>query len=833
MGLRNFGMRLFSSGLVFVLSSCGAREDERPTTDVGDVGSSLGTFNVLTRAYDNLRTGVNSSETVLTPSNVTPDRFGKLFQLKVDDELYASLLYASGVNVGGALHNVLYAATVANTVYAFDADTGAQLWKRDYNAGAAVTRIQDTAEFGICYNVTEHTGITGTPVIDGAAQTIYFVTHTESGGVQNHWLHAADIATGNERSGSPVAITANGFDSRYANQRPALTLSQGVVYVAFASHCDQGAYHGWMMGYDATTLARTAVLNVTPGGELGGIWLGGAGPAVDAQGNVYVTTGNGTFDGTANFGQSVLKLAPRTLERLDYFTPTNYAALNDIDQDLGSAGPTLMPDEGLLVNGGKGGQVYVLNQDDLGKLADGDTQIPQRFSAVDSAPNPFGTHHIHNAVVVWKGPNGTNMYVWGENDYLRAYRYNASQRRFETPAFAVGSVLPPQGMPGGMMSVSSNGSQAGIVWATTQAVGDANNATVPGTLRAFDANTLRLLWESRSPGDDMFALAKYNPPVVANGKVFVASFSGIISVYGSRPGPAPTVSNSTYQLRLGTGAGLCVDVQGASQQDGAPVQQYTCNGSDAQRWVIANVANDVYELRSAASGKCLDVKGGSTANGAALQQYTCNGTAAQRWAVKALGGGAYRLISQTGSGKCLDVPRSSPQNATKLQLYTCNGTAAQSLALAVDSRGEAPIPEGAFRIQTGTGANLCVDAEQGLGVEGDTQQLGCNGSARQRYRFVNAGPGLYEIYAAITERCLDVSGASPDDGAVVQQYLCNHGPAQRWVARPLGNGQFQLLPQTGDNRCLDVDGGSPAAAARLQQWGCNGTPAQAFSVIAP
>jgi hypothetical protein len=331
----------------------------------------------------------------------------------------------------------------------------------------------------------------------------------------------------------------------------------------------------------------------------------------------------------------------------------------------------------------------------------------------------------------------------------------------------------------------------------------------------------------------MFALAKYNPPVVANGKVFVASFSGVISVYGPRSGPSPTIPNATYQLRLGTGEGLCVDVQGASQQDAAAVQQYACNGSDAQRWVLVNVANDVYELRSAASGKCLDVKGGSSANGAALQQYTCNGTAAQRWAVKALGGGAYRLVSQTGTSKCLDVPRSSPQNATKLQLYTCNGTAAQSLTLAIDGRGEAPIPEGTFRIQTTTAANRCLDAEQGLGDQGDAQQAACNGSARQRYRFVNVGSGVYEVHAAITERCLDVSGASPEDGATVQQYLCNHGLAQHWVARSSGNGRFQLLAQTGNNRCLDIDGGSSASGARVQQWTCNGTPAQSFSVIAP
>lgn len=820
---------------IALVSACGAFAPGEPDSNTGTAVTPLGSLNVLTRAYDNQRSGTNLAESILTTGNVNSEQFGLLFQAKVDDELYASLLYASGVNVAGASHNVLYAATVNNTLYAIDADQGTRLWSRNYNGSGRATQRQDTAEFDDCYNVTANTGITGTPVIDAASQTLYLVSHTLTDGVQRHLLHAVDIRTGDEKLGGPVTISASGFNSVYENQRPALALSNGVVYVAFASYCDRGPYHGWVMAYDATTLARTAALNVTPNGSEGGIWQGGAGPAFDADGNLYIATGNGSFDGNQKFGMSLLKLAPRTLGRIDYFTPSNYAELNDADLDLGSAGPSLLPDRDLLVTGGKGGRIYLLNKGNLGHRADGDTQIPQRFAAVSTAPHPSGTHHIHNGVVMWKSPAGTNMYVWGENDYLRAYRFNESSGKFDTPALAVGSVLPPEGMPGGMMSLSANGSQPGtaILWATTQAVGDANNFTVPGTLHAFDAVNLRLLWQSRAVGDDMLSLAKYNAPLIANGKVYVPSFSNTISVYGLRGGPPPPIRDATYQLRLGTAQGLCVDVEGGSSEDAALVQQYACNGSAAQRWDLRNVADNVYELVSKASGKCLDVQGGSNANGAGIQQYTCNGTAAQHWVVDDLGGGAYRLISQTGSGKCLDVRGGSTQNATKLQQYSCNGTAAQTLTFVLDNDGNAPIPDGTFRIVTGTGPGRCLDAKRALGAVGELRQLGCNGSAGQRFRFSRLAADVYEIRAAISERCIDVEGASGANAATVQGYLCNSGYAQRWKARARGGASFELLAQTGDERCLDVEGGSADDGARVQQYTCNGTPAQGFSVIAP
>jgi hypothetical protein len=190
------------------------------------------------------------------------------------------------------------------------------------------------------------------------------------------------------------------------------------------------------------------------------------------------------------------------------------------------------------------------------------------------------------------------------------------------------------------------------------------------------------------------------------------------------------------------------------------------------------------------------------------------------------------LLSQMASDKCLDVPAGSAQIATKLQQYACNGSAAQTLSFALDDSGDTPIPDGTFRIQTDTQAERCLDAKRSLGMLGELRQLACNGSAGQRFRFRRFG-SVYEIRAAITERCLDVEGASDANDATVQQYLCNSGVAQRWKAQSLGNGKYQLLAQTGSERCLDVEGGSGADGARLHQWTCNDTPAQRFSVIAP
>ena len=534
-----------------------------------------GQFQVLTRSYDNQRTGANLSETVLNVSNVNPKQFGKLFMLPVDDQIYAGLLYAADVLIGGRKHNVLYAATVNNSVYAFDADTlGPPLWHRNFNGAGRPTRNTDVGQACGHYNdFIGNIGIVGTPVI-GPNRTIYFVTRTVEAGNTTQRLRALDIATGLDRPNSPqvirAAVSATGEDSIHsllafntvtANQRAALAYSDGTVYIAWASFCDTRPYHGWMMSYDAATLAQVGVFNSTPAHGMAGIWMSGAAPAFDPSGNIYLTTGNGSYDGATEFGESLLKLGKRQLQPLDFFTASNFNSLNESDTDFGTQGPTMLPGTNLLITGGKEGKVYLLDSANLGSEVAGDVQIPQVVQAADQSIRPMQAHHLHNAIPVWKGPSGLAMYVWAESDFLRAYRFDPAARKFLQPSFASADVLPPMGMPGGMMTISAHGSQSGtgIVWATIQRAGDANQSTVPGILYAFNAENLGLLWSSTAPGDDSLNFAKGSPPIVANGKVYAASISNFVSVYGLKNGDAP--AQNLALNRPATGSAPCEPTQ--------------------------------------------------------------------------------------------------------------------------------------------------------------------------------------------------------------------------------------------------------------------------------
>ncbi|HET9957066.1 MAG TPA: RICIN domain-containing protein, partial [Polyangiaceae bacterium] len=662
-----------------------------------------------------------------------------------------------------------------------------------------------------------------------------------------------NIATGADRAGSPKQITATvpgtgdgsdgtnvAFNPMFHNQRSGLALASNAVYVAFAAYCDARPTHGWLMGFDVTSLASTGVFNTTPNGTLGGIWQAGSAPAVDSAGNVYVTTGNGDFNGTKNFGETLLKLAPRTLTRTNstsnFFTPSNFATLNAADDDFGSAGPSFLPGTNLIVNGGKEGKVYLLNSSSLGGMVAGDAQIPQSFQAVDSAARPGDTHHIHNHNVVWSSPAGINMYVWGENDYLRAYRFNSATQKFITPATLVGSVLPPPGMPGGTMSLSANGSTAGtgILWATTPSQGNANQASVPAILRAFNAETLALLWDSSSPGDDVLGLSKGSPPLIAKGKVYLASVSGAVSVFGARSGPTPPIANAIYQIRTRTTTGKCADIFNSSTADGGNLQQFTCNGTNAQRFQFINIANDIYEIRNVNSNKCLDVDNSGTADGTNIRQWTCNGSNAQRWAVQALGNGQYRLMPQTAANRCLDVSNSGTADGTNIQQWTCNGSAAQTLTLAFDNTGAQPIPNSTFRITTSTTSGQCLDIDNGGGGDGvNLHQWECNGSDAQRFRFRSLGGNLYEVRASVSEKCLDVDNSGTADGTNIHQWECNGTNAQIWSVDSIGNGRYRISPQVAANKCMDVDNSGTTSGTNIHEWTCNGTAAQQFSVIAP
>ncbi len=511
--------------------------------------------NVLTQHNDNNRTGANLAETVLTPAKVNAATFGKLFSVKVDGEIYAQPLYLSNVAVPSqGTHNVVYVATMNNTLYALDADNGTTLWTANFGAPVRASDVQCC-----CPDISSTVGILGTPVIDPATNTIYFVSRNEihpgtAAASYQQYLNALDVTTGAVKL-SPVLITATAggvtFDPKLENQRPALTLANGDIYIAWASHNDCGPYHGWVMAYSASTLAQTAAYVNTPGGSLGGIWMSGQGLTVDAAGNVLLSSGNGSYtaDGSQT-GNSFVRLSP-SLALQDWFTPYNTDSLNAGDQDLGSGGLLGIPGTTYVIGGGKQGVLYLVNENAMSHFHAGGDQVTQEFQAIFGN----GSSHIHGAPIYYNSPeNGPTVYIWGENDVLRAYAFNPATGLLNTSAIAKSTMTAPVtnangAMPGGFLSVSASGTQSGtgIVWATTPYNADANNGVVQGIFHAFDASTLQELWNDKQNDarDELGRFAKFVPPMIAGGKVFVATFgpngaangSGALNVYGLLPAP--------------------------------------------------------------------------------------------------------------------------------------------------------------------------------------------------------------------------------------------------------------------------------------------------------
>jgi hypothetical protein len=515
---------------------------------------------VLTQHNDNSRTGMNLNETVLNTGNVRPNTFGLLCTRPVDDQIYAQPLVMTNVNVlGRGTRNLLILATVNDTVYAYDADDPsitAPYWTNSFIAPLNVVAptSADESAIGACGGLYQdfsgNFGIVGTPVIDPITRTLYVVARTKEFGTNFiQRLHALDVATGLDRSNSPVRITASypgtgagsvggmvPFDPLRQNQRPALTLAKGVVYISWSSHCDNGPYHGWVIGYAADSLQQVAVFNDTPNGSEGGIWMSGQGPCADVNGNIFLTTGNGSVGGN-NYGESFLKMALTNTSPMmrvaSYFTPLNWSLLNSGDIDLGSAGLLLVPRTTLAASGGKQGVLYVVDRDDMGGI----TNAIQSWAV--------GNGEIHGGPVWWDSPNGSFLYVWPDSGgHLRQYQFTNSA--FNTTPYAQSAISGGSGSPGGILSVSANGSSAGsgILWAVVNTTSDANHSTILGTLHAYDAQNVNAeLWNSDlQPGDSLGALAKFVPPTIANGKVYMATFSGRLNVYGLLPSMLPPSS---------------------------------------------------------------------------------------------------------------------------------------------------------------------------------------------------------------------------------------------------------------------------------------------------
>jgi len=544
------------------------------------LAASPGT-NVLTNRYNNARTGANTSETTLNIQNVNSATFGALFSVPVNGSVYAQPLYVSGVTIPGkGLHNVLYVCTMEDIVYAFDADsnTGANaqpLWTLTLTNGTTVVAPTWKQITGSVHgNVFGTVGIMSTPAIDLAKNTMFLVARTLENGVHVQRLHAVDITTGTILKSVEIAASLPGtgigsvngvvtFDPKQENQRPGLALAGGLVAIAWSSQEDLDPYHGWVIAYGELDLIQRGAFCTTPNGSRGGIWQSGRAPVVDSAGNVYYLVGNSTATVEdphfgVDFGQSAIKFstAGKTLTLVDWFTPDNGPALDVPDTDVGSSGLSLIPGAGLLVGGGKQGVFYLLNSSNLGHEQTGNGQIPQ---VLPVSPG----HKIKGGPVVWTSPTlGTLVYTWDEFSLIEAFRFNGAT--LDTKPVLKGTIDASFGSPGAILAASSGpAANSGIVWASMPVDHNADGTVVPGILRALDANTLTEIWNSQqvSERDSVGTFAKFVPPVVVNGKVYMATFNNAVVVYGLLPatvaanakGEAPQAVAPAGKLAINTG----------------------------------------------------------------------------------------------------------------------------------------------------------------------------------------------------------------------------------------------------------------------------------------
>lgn len=502
---------------------------------------------VLTSQYDSARTGANLKETILTPQNVNSKQFGKVLTFPVDGDIYAQPLYVPNVEIPGrGAHNVVFIATEHDSVYAFDADgrSSDPLWHVSFIDEAKGIRTVPAQDVN-CPFIRPEVGITSTPVIDLPSGTLYILARTKERDAKGNWyyeqkLHALAITTGAEKFGGPARIRAKAegqkflwlfkstveFDSLRENPRAALLLVSGKIVLSWASSCDVGPYYGWIIAYDANNLAQVGVVNISPNAGESGIWQGDAGPAADAEGNVYVISGNGKFTAAAgglDYGDSVLKLGftAKGFEVADYFTPSNQEKLNATDGDFGAGAPILLPDQPgphphLLLAAGKAGLIYEIDRDNLGKFHERDDG--HAVQVVTAGINSFG------APAYWNG----HVYYFLSGDVLRDYPLQ-NGRLPQEPAKKSGTHFTD---PGATPAISANGARNGIVWVLSSKTWDGPDRTA--VLFAYEAeNVEHELYNSLQnySRDHAGRALRFAIPTVANGRVYVGA-KGEMDIYG-------------------------------------------------------------------------------------------------------------------------------------------------------------------------------------------------------------------------------------------------------------------------------------------------------------
>jgi hypothetical protein len=532
--------------------------------------------NVTTYHNDNARTGQNTQETLLTPLNVNSTQFGKLFTVVVDGYVNSQPLYVANFPIQGGTHNVVYIATEHDSVYAIDADNGTVYWQISLIPAGGNT-VNSKSDIN-CADLVPEVGITGTPVIDINTGTLYLVAVSKVNGSVVQFLHAIDIQTSAEKFGGPVKIQAtapgtaedgNGttvtFKPLNENQRAALLLENGHVVIAWSSHCDIDPWHGWVMSYSASTLAQEGVFNPSANGRANGVWMSGGGLAADANDHIFVVTGNGSWNGTTDFGDSIIKLgAPSrgTFPIVDYFTPYNQSILSTNDTDVASGGLVLLPTLGsgkqLLAQMGKEGKIYLLDQNNLGKNCA--VQVPacsgRDPQIVQEIPNAtvgiWGSPAYWNGSIYWAGGSGET----GAADTLKAFSFNANGSGLLSTA-PTSKSAKTFGYSGPIPSISANGASSGILWGLDDSAYQhtCNAGANCQVLYAYDASNLaNMLYNSAQAANNRDvpgSAVKFATPTIANGKVYVGS-EYAVSAYGILSTFVPTAAAPTFSPPPGT-----------------------------------------------------------------------------------------------------------------------------------------------------------------------------------------------------------------------------------------------------------------------------------------
>lgn len=645
---------------------------------------------VLTWHNDGLRTGQNQTESILTPGKVNAANFGLLANVVVDGKVDAEPLYVSALTIGSKRHNVLLIATEHDSVYAVDADGGAVLWQRSLLGAGEVT--SDTRN---CSQVVPEIGITATPAIDravGPHGTAYVVAMSKDGaGNYYQRIHALDLSTGAEQFNGPVAVhatypgTGDGssggtvtFDPKQYKERPGLLIVNGQLYTSWGSHCDIRPYGGWLMTYNETTLAQTGVLDFVPNGNDAAPWNAGAGPGADAQGNVYLSLGNGTFDTSLNgqgfpsqgdYGNALVKVntPANGLQVTDYWTMYNSNSESSVDTDLGSGGAMLLPDvtdgagkvRHLLVAAGKDHNLYVADRDNMGKYdANSNATLYQELPGVLAGGE-------------WSSPAYFNsrVYYGSVGQKLESFQVSGA-KLVASPTQTTSTVF---GYPGTTPSISANGTANGMVWATEN--------VNPAVLHAYDANNLSTeLYNSKQAANsrDRFGTGnKFITPMVANGKVYVGTTNSV-GIFGFVPQTTVPLADGDYTMR-NSASGLVLDDPGLSKSSGTAMYQWTSNGGVNQQWFFSSTGKGYYTIQNVASGLFLADANGSATQGIHLVQQLPTNDDSELWSLTKSGSGF--VIQNKATGLVMDDAGGTTSSGATIILWQPNGGSNQSWTL--------------------------------------------------------------------------------------------------------------------------------------------------------